>query len=50
MFMLPAGSPYRNAITSLAPGQPVALQLQFTNPGNVVFSYEPRVLAGAGSR
>ncbi len=49
--MLPAGSSYINAATtSLAPGQSVALQLQFTNSGNVAFSYDPRVLAGPGSR
>jgi hypothetical protein len=50
LLMLPAGNPYINANTILAPGQGVAIQLQFSNPGNVVFSYEPRVLAGAGSR
>jgi hypothetical protein len=50
LVMLPAGRPYINANTTLTPGQRVAIQLQFTNPGNVVFSYEPRVLAGAGSR
>lgn len=49
-LLLPSGSRYINAATNLAPGQSVSLQLQFTNPGNVAFSYEPRVLAGAGSR
>jgi hypothetical protein len=49
-LVLPAGSPYVNASTNLATGQSVALQLQFTNPGNVVFSYDARVLAGPGSR
>jgi len=50
-LMLPAGSSYINAATtSLAPGQSVTLQLQFTNSGNVAFSYDPRVLAGPGSR
>ena len=49
-LVLPAGSPYMNANTNLAPGRSVALQLQFTNTGNIVFSYEARVLAGPGSR
>ena len=49
-LMLPAGSSYINAATNLAPGQSIALQLQFTNSGNVAFSYSPRVLAGPGSR
>jgi hypothetical protein len=49
-LMLPAGSRYINTAANLAPGQSVSLQLQFTNPGNVVFSYDPRVLAGPGSR
>jgi hypothetical protein len=49
-LVLPANSLYMNATTNLAPGQSVALQLQFTNPGNIVFSYEARVLAGSGSR
>lgn len=50
-LVLPADSPYINAnIVNLAAGQSVALQLQFTNPGNIVFSYDARVLAGPGSR
>jgi hypothetical protein len=49
-LMLPGGSPYMNANVNLAPGQSVAVQLQFLNPGNSPFSYEARVLAGAGSR
>ena len=49
-LMLPAGSPYRNASTNLAPGQSVAIQLQFTNPGNAAFTYDTRVLAGPGAR
>jgi hypothetical protein len=49
-LLLPAGSSYVTAATSLAPGQKTTLQLQFTNSGNVVFSYTPRVLAGPGSR
>ncbi len=49
-LMLPAGSPYVNANTDLAAGQSVAVQLQFTNSGNIVFSYDARVLAGPGSR
>jgi Divergent InlB B-repeat domain len=50
VLMLPAGSPYISASTNLAAGQSIAVQLQFTNPSNIVFSYEPRVLAGPGSR
>ena len=49
-LVLPAGSPYLNASTDLGAGQSVSLQLQFTNPGNIVFSYDARVLAGPGSR
>jgi hypothetical protein len=49
-FMLPAGSSYFTTATNLAPGQSVALQLQFSNPGKVTFSFDPRVLAGPGAR
>src|SRR5262245_22672008 len=50
-LVLPAGSPYVNAnVVNLAAGQSVVIQLQFTNPGNMVFSYDARVLAGPGSR
>jgi hypothetical protein len=49
-LILPAGSPYINAATNLAAGQSVAIQLQFTNPGHIVFRYDARVLAGPGSR
>src|SRR5262245_21207477 len=50
-LVLPAGSPYVNAnVVNLAAGQSVVIQLQFTNPGNIVFSYDARVLAGPGSR
>jgi hypothetical protein len=48
--MLPAGSPYLNATVNLAPGQSASFQLQFTNPGNIGFSYQARVLAGTGPR
>ena len=48
--VLPAGSPYRDANTNLAPGQSVSITLQFTNPSNVVFTYASRVLAGPGAR
>jgi Divergent InlB B-repeat domain len=47
---LPAGSPYLSAAVNLAPGQSTSFQLQFTNPGNVGFSYQARVLAGTGPR
>jgi hypothetical protein len=50
ILMLPADSPYINANASLAPGQSVTVQLQFTNPDNIDFSYDSRVLAGPGSR
>ena len=49
-LMLPSGSPYVNVAVNLAPGQNLAIQLQFTNPGNAVFSYDTRVLAGSGAR
>jgi hypothetical protein len=49
-LMLPAGSPYMTAAVNLAAGQSVSIQLQFTNPGNSVFTYDARVLAGPGSR
>jgi len=48
--ILPAGSSYINAETSLSPGQSVSVQLQFTNPGNVAVTYQARVLAGPGAR
>jgi hypothetical protein len=47
---LPAGSPYLSAAVNLAPGQSTSFQLQFTNPGDVGFSYQARVLAGTGPR
>jgi len=49
-LMLPAGSSYINASANLAPNQSIALQLQLTNPTYTGFSYDPRVLAGAGLR
>jgi hypothetical protein len=49
-LVTPAGSPYINANVNLAPGVSVTVQLQFTNPGNIVFDYVPRVLAGTGAR
>jgi hypothetical protein len=49
-LMLPAGSPYVNAATNLAPGQSLTIQLQFSNPGNEAISYDTRVLAGPGAR
>ena len=49
-LMLPAGSPYISASTNLSPGQSVAVQVQFTNQGNLAIAYEARVLAGSGSR
>ena len=48
--LLPVGSPYVTASTDLAPGQSIAIQLQFINTGNVTFNYVTRVLAGPGSR
>ena len=49
--LLPLGSPYVNVTSAnLAAGQSVSIQLQFTNPGNVTFSFVPRILAGPGSR
>ena len=50
LLMLPAGSPYVDTGVTLAPGQSVAIVLQFTNPSNDVITYEARVLAGAGAR
>lgn len=49
-LILPAGSPYMNANSNLSPGQSASIQLQFTNPGNLAVTYEPRVLAGPGPR
>ena len=49
-LVLPAGNPYINVDTILAPGQSVSVQLQFTNPGNAAVTYQARVLAGPGSR
>jgi hypothetical protein len=49
-LMLPAGSPYVNAKTNLAPGQSVTIQLQFRNPVDDVVTYAARILAGKGSR
>jgi hypothetical protein len=48
--MLPAGSPYINANTSLGPGQRVSITLQFTAANTSAISYDTRVLAGPGSR
>ena len=48
--LLPVGSPYVSVSTDLAPGQSIAIQLQFINTGNVTFNYVTRVLAGPGSR
>ena len=50
VLMVPAGSPYVNTQATLAPGQSVAIQLQFDHPGGVDISYTARVLVGAGSR
>ena len=49
-LVLPSGSPYVNASISLASRQRTSIQLQFINPANGVFTYQGRVLAGAGSR
>ena len=48
--LLPAGRPYINANTSLAPGQSVSITLQFTATNTSAISYDTRVLAGPGSR
>ena len=49
-LLLPAGSPYVNANSNLAPAQSVSIVLQFTNPTHLAISYAARVLAGPGSR
>ena len=49
-LLLPSGSPYIDINTTLAAGQSVTVQLQFTNAVNVGFTYEARVVAGPGSR
>jgi hypothetical protein len=46
----PAGSPYINAAVTLAPGQSVMIQLQFTDPTRGAITYNTRVLAGPGLR
>ncbi len=46
----PAGSPYINSSTNLAPGQAITVTLQFTDPSRSTISYTTRVLAGPGSR
>jgi hypothetical protein len=47
---LPAGSPYSNAVVTLAPGQSVGVQMQFTDPTRGAITYNTRVLAGPGLR
>ena len=47
---LPSGSPYINAVVTLAPGQSVGIQMQFTDPTKGVITYNTRVLAGPGLR
>ncbi len=46
----PAGSPYINATATLAPGQKIAIALQFSDPTRAAITYTTRVLAGPGSR
>jgi Divergent InlB B-repeat domain len=46
----PVGSPYINAVVTLAPGQNVAIQLQFTDLTRGAITYNTRVLAGPGLR
>ena len=46
----PAGSPYINAAVTLAPGQSVPIQLQFTDATRGAVTYNTRVLAGPGLR
>ena len=47
---LPAGSPYINTVVTLAPGQSVGVQMQFTDPTRGAITYNTRVLAGPGLR
>jgi hypothetical protein len=47
---LPAGSPYINVVVTLAPGQSVGIQMQFTDPTRGAITYNTRVVAGPGLR
>jgi hypothetical protein len=47
---VPAGSPYANTASGLAPGQSVTVALQFTDPTMAGITYTPRVLAGSALR
>ncbi len=46
----PAGSPFINWSSSLAPGASASIVLQFTNPSKAGITYATRVLAGSGGR
>ena len=46
----PAGSPFINWLSSLAPGASASIVLQFTNPTKAGIMYTTRVLAGSGGR
>ncbi len=46
----PAGSPFINWLSSLAPGASASIVLQFTNPTKAGITYATRVLAGSGGR
>jgi hypothetical protein len=46
----PAGSPFINWLSNLAPGASASIVLQFTNPTRAGITYATRVLAGAGGR
>jgi hypothetical protein len=46
----PAGSPFINWLSSLAPGASASIVLQFTNPTKAGITYATRVLSGSGGR
>ena len=46
----PAGSPFINWLSGLAPGASASIVLQFTNPTKTGITYATRVLAGSGGR
>jgi hypothetical protein len=46
----PAGSPFINWLSSLAPGASASIVLQFADPSKAAITYATRVLAGTGGR
>jgi len=46
----PAGSPFTNWLSSLAPGASASIVLQFTDPSKAAITYATRVLGGSGGR